>query len=104
MTSQLIKIDGRYVYFFVDIESALEEADFFEDFDIYQYNNCQLYVVGEKDTLEKKRSHLYDWNGLLFPVRRGDSEEMENWRVEFKNKLSKIAIFTRPHELIEEAA
>lgn len=39
MTSILSKIDSRYVYFFSDIESALEEALLFDDFSVFEYDN-----------------------------------------------------------------
>lgn len=104
MPSQLIKVDGRYVYFFTDIESALEESSYFEEFEIYQYEDLQLYIVGEKNTLDKKRSHLYDWNGQIFPVRRGESDEIENWSIDFKNKLCKVSVINGNLNLNSEVA
>jgi hypothetical protein len=36
------------MFIFTDIESALEESSYFEEFEIYQYEDLQLYIVGEK--------------------------------------------------------
>lgn len=91
MTSILSKIDSRYVYFFSDIESALEEALLFDDFSIFEYDNKGIYVVGESSALDMLRPHFYDWNGCLFPVRRGDSESMEKWRTDFRDKLTLVS-------------
>jgi len=83
MSARLIKVNGRYVYFFDNYEQALHESNEFDDFEIYQYADSELFILGEKDALLKKRPHFYDWNGSLYPYSRLDSESLNTWRNDF---------------------
>jgi len=87
MTAQLVKLNERYVYFFTTVEAAEEEAKNFDGFEIYQYEDSELFLVGEKDSLTKRRPHFYDWNGALYPYNRLDSEKMIEWRLFVFSKL-----------------
>lgn len=87
MTAQLVKINERYVYFFTTLEAAEEEAKNFDDFEVYQYDNMEWFLIGEKDSLVKRRPHFYDWNGALYPYNRLDSESLIEWRLSVFSKL-----------------
>ena len=87
MTAQLVKLNEKYVYFFTTVEAAEEEAKNFDDFEVYQYENSDWFLIGEKDSLMKRRPHFYDWNGTLYPYNRLDSEKMIEWRLSIFAKL-----------------
>ncbi len=92
MSSQLVKVNEKYVYFFNTIESAIQELNNFDDYIIYQYLDCNLFVVGEKNAHLKKRPHFYDWNGCVFPYSRMDSYIIEEWRINFLMNLKEFII------------
>lgn len=92
MTAQLVKLNDRYVYFFTTVEAAEEEAKNFNDFEVYQYENFEWFLIGEKDALTKKRPHYYDWNGALYPYSRLDSEKTIEWRLSFFANLKVYAM------------
>jgi len=87
MTAQLVKLNEKYVYFFTTVEAAEEEAKHFDDFEVYQYDNNELFLIGEKDSLMKRRPHFYDWNGALYHYNRLDGEKMIEWRLAVFSKL-----------------
>jgi hypothetical protein len=87
MTAQLVKLNEKYVYFFTTVEAAEEEAQYFDDFEVYQYDDNELFLIGEKGSLMKRRPHFYDWNGCLYPYNRLDSEKMVEWRLSVFSKL-----------------
>lgn len=92
MSSQLVKLNGRYVYFFRTIESAMQEAGLYDNFIVYTFENSNLFIIGEKDAHLKKRPHLYDWNGALYPYSRLDSESLEEWRFTFLNSIKEYVL------------
>lgn len=92
MSSQLVKVNGKYVYFFNCIDSALKEANCYDNFVVYQYCESNLFVVGDKDAHLKKRPHFYDWNGSLYPYCRLDGDLMEEWRLQFLLNLKEYQI------------
>lgn len=87
MSAKLMKVNEKYVYFFTSYDEALTEANEFDDFVIYQFGEDELFIIGERDALFKKRPHFYDWNGALYPHNRLDSEKTIEWRLSFNSQL-----------------
>lgn len=90
MSSILVKVNNRYVYFFANYESAKEEADLFDNYEIYKYADKEYYVIGDANATELKRPHFHDWNGALYPHQRLDSDTMIQWRTDFISQLSLV--------------
>ena len=90
MSSQLVNINGKYVYFFNDLEKAIEETKNYDNFTVYQYMDLSLYVIGEFNATQLKRPHITDWNGLLFVYNRMDGEITISWRINFLNFLKEV--------------
>lgn len=90
MSSVLVRFENRPVFFFNNLQSALEETGFYYDFAVYQFDQKEQYIIGEANALIIPRPHFYDWNGIISPYSRFDGNTIEQWRVSFKNKLEKV--------------
>jgi hypothetical protein len=85
-----VNINGKYVYFFNNLEMAVEEISNYDNFTVYQYMDLSLYVIGEVNATKLKRPHITDWNGTLFSYNRIDGEITISWRVKFINSLKEL--------------
>lgn len=90
MSSILVRFENRPIFFFSNLELAIEETGFYYDFVVYQFDQKEQYVIGEANALMIPRPHFYDWNGIISPYSRLDGNNIEQWRVSFKNKLEKV--------------
>lgn len=92
MSSILVRFENRPIFFFNNLQLAIEETGFYYDFAVYQFDKKEQYIIGESNALMIHRPHFYDWNGLISPYSRLDGNTIEQWRVSFKNKLEKVII------------